>query len=82
MKNKETLNKNEIDEITIIYDYNKSKDIKIDDREKIQKELGESISREKLFGERFVKNNKNKCKMIINGKKEEISYIYQIIKSI
>ena len=58
MESKETLNKNEI---TIIYDYNKSKDIIIEDRERVQKELGESISREKLFGERFVKNNKNKC---------------------
>ena len=64
MGNKET--------ITIIYDYNKSKDTIIEDREEVQKELGESISREKLFGERFVENNKNKCKMIINGKKEEI----------
>ena len=49
MESKETLNKNEINEITIIYDYNKSKDIKIDDREEIEKKLGESISREKLF---------------------------------
>ena len=72
MKSKETLNKYEINEITIIYDYNISKDIKIEGRERIQEELGETISREKLFGERFVKNNKNKCKMIINGKKEEI----------
>ena len=60
MESKETLNKNEINKITIIYDYNKSKDIIIEDREEFQKELGESISREKLFGERFVKNNKNK----------------------
>ena len=52
MKTKETLNRSEI---TIIYDYNKSKDIIIEDREKVQKYLGESISREKLFGERFVK---------------------------
>ena len=72
MESKETLNKYERNEITIIYDYNKSKDIKIDDREEIQKKLNETISREKLFGERFVENNKNKCKMIINGNKEEI----------
>ena len=75
---KETLNKNEINEITIIYDYNKSEDvnINIDDKEEAKKEIGETISREKLFGERFVKNNKNKCKMIINGKKEDIcSYL-------
>ena len=70
MKYKEALNKYEINEITIIYDYNISKDIKIDDRERIQEELEETISREKLFGERFVKNNKNKCKIIINGKKK------------
>ena len=76
MRSEETLNKNEINEITIIYDYNKSKDINNDDKERFKKEIGETISREKLFGERFVKNNKNKCKMIINGKEEEIcSYL-------
>ena len=72
MRSEETSNKNEINEITIIYDYNKSKDINNDDKERFKKEIGETISREKLFGERFVKNNKNKCKIIINGKKEEI----------
>ena len=76
MRSKEILNKNEINEITIIYDYNKSKDINSDDKERFEKELGETISREKLFGERFVKNNKNICKMIINGKRQEIcSYL-------
>ena len=67
MRSEETSNKNEINEITIIYDYNKSKDINIDIdyKEKVKKEIGETISREKLFGERFVKNNKNKCKMIM-----------------
>ena len=73
MTSEERLDKNEENEITIIYDYNKSKDMEVDNRERIKKELGETISREKLFGERLVKNNKNKCKMIINGKKEEIS---------
>ena len=57
MRNNEELNKYEND-ISIIYDYNKSKDIKIDEKERIKKELGETISRKKLFGERFVKNNK------------------------
>ena len=76
MGNKGTLKRR--DEITIIYDYNKSKDIIIGDREKVQKVLGESISREKLFGERFVENNKNKCKMIINGKKEEICCYFKL----
>ena len=41
-------------------------------RKEIKEELGETFSRKKLFGENFVNNNKNKCKMIINGKKEEI----------
>ena len=76
MRSKEASNKYEINEITIIYDYNKSKDIKNDIKKIFKKELGETISRKKLFGERFAKNNKNKCKMIINGKKEEIcSYL-------
>jgi len=74
MDKKETLNKEETEEITIIYDYDKSKEIKIDVtiREIIKQELGETISREKLFGEIYVKNNKNKCKMIINGKEQEL----------
>ena len=39
MRREETSNKNEINEITIIYDYNKSKDIKINIvyKEKIKK---------------------------------------------
>ena len=78
MRSKETSNENEINEITIIYDHNKSKDINIDIdfKEKAKKLIGETISRYKLFGERFVQNNKNKCRIIINGKKEEIcSYL-------
>ena len=30
----------------------------------------------KLFGDIFVKNNKHKCKMIINGKEENLSSFY------
>ena len=74
----EDLDEYNVNEISIIYDYNRSKDINIniDYKEKVKKVIGETISREKLFGERFVKNNKNKCKMIINGKKKEIcSYL-------
>ena len=62
MENKEALNKNKIDKIIIIYDYLKSKEIKNDNIKIIEKELGKTILREKLFGERFVKNNKNKFK--------------------
>jgi len=71
-------NKEEIDEITIINDYNRSEGIEISDeiRESIKQELGETISRKKLFGEIYVKNNINKCKMIINGKDQKIcSYL-------
>ena len=76
MKNEEELNEFKENEIIIIYNYNKAKIITLYDRDDVKKELGETLSREKLFGERFVKNNKNKLKMIINGKKEEIcSYI-------
>ena len=69
----------EIDEINIIYDFNLSKELKIDENEleRHQKDIGETISKEKLFGERFVKNNKDICKMVINGKEEELcSYLF------
>ena len=68
--------KNDFDEITIIYEVKKeNKTIGITNEyiEKIKNELGEAISENKIFGENFVKNNKNKCKMIINGKEIEIS---------
>jgi len=57
MRGEKPSNKNEINEIIIIYDYNKSKDVNIDIyyKEEIQKVIGETISREKLFGDRFVK---------------------------
>ena len=50
MGSEEPSNKNEKNEITIIYDYNKSKNvnINIDYKEKVKKEIGETISREKL----------------------------------
>ena len=78
MRSEKPSNKNKINEITIIYDYNKSRDVNINKyyKEEVKEAIGETISREKLFGERFVKNNKYKCKMIINGKKEKIcSYL-------
>jgi len=57
MRGEKPSNKNEINEIIIIYDYNKSKDVNIDIyyKEEIQKVIGETISREKLFWDRFVK---------------------------
>ena len=67
-------NKDIIDEITIIYKIKKYeiKNVTKVFMERIEK-LGETISENKIFGENFVKNNKNKCKMIINGKEKEIS---------
>ena len=97
MKNKEELNgnkldeninkkkesKNGIDEITIVYDFNKSKEMKIDEEyiNKFKGLLKETISREKLFGERFVENNKNICKIIINDKEEELCSYLQNYKN-
>ena len=78
MEKKDSLNKEELIEIRIIYDYNKSKGIKIDKgtRGRVKEVLGETLSREKLFGEIFVKNNKNECKIIINGEEQDIcSYL-------
>ena len=75
MENEKDINQDIIDEITIIYDFNKSKDFIIDDKdvENIKQELGETISKEKLFGEIFVKNNKNICKIIIGNEIRDIS---------
>ena len=35
--------------------------------------FGETLSKDKLFGEKFVELNKNLCKIIINGKEFELS---------
>ena len=78
MEEERKLDKNEIDEITIFYDFKKSREIEIDDkfREKVKNNLGETISFQKLFGEKFVENNKNICKIIINNEKKDLcSYI-------
>ena len=36
------------------------------------------MSKNKLFGEIFVRNNKNNCKIIINGKENELVSFYDI----
>ena len=56
------MSKEEISEITIIYDINKE-----------DKYV-------KIFGEEFVENNKNICKMIIDNKKYEITEYFNISK--
>ena len=63
----------DIDEITIIY-----KNIKLDNSDDILPNIGEKFSKNKLFGEEFIQNNKNKCKLIINGKEEEFTSFYNI----
>ena len=61
---------NEINEITIIYNFGESMEIELDKEfiEKVRHNIGETISKEKLFGEIFVNNNKNICKIIIDLK--------------
>ena len=44
----------------------------------IKNQLGEEMSKNKLFGERFVRNNKNNCKIVINGKEKELVSFYDI----
>ena len=61
------LDKN-IDEITIIYDFKDSHGDKRDYNEKIE----EIVSKDKIFGEKFVEKNKKICKIIINKKEYEL----------
>ena len=63
----------EDEEIIIKYEYKENKNITNEIIKKIKNKLGETVSENKIFGEHFVKNNKNKCKMIINGKERELS---------
>ena len=65
------------DEITIIYNRAKS----FSDKMRMLKDnliyYGEKESRNKLFGEKFVENNKSICKMEINGKEYELNSFFQ-----
>ena len=62
MEDKEKIKENDMNEITIIYDFSKSREFEIDHSYsvKVKEATGESMSKEKLFGEIFVKNNKNR----------------------
>ena len=72
---KNNVKDNNIDEITIIYKNKKIDNINEELKKEMKSKLGEEMSKNKLFGEIFIKNNKNNCKMIINGKEKElISY--------
>ena len=61
------MQKEDKSEIKLIYDINKK-----------DKYLGEDEQNINIFGAKFVKNNKNKCKMIIYNKENEISEKYNI----
>ena len=69
---------NNIDEITIIYKNIKIENINEKLKEEMKSKLGEEMSKNKLFGERFVKNNINNCKIVINGKEKELVSFYNI----
>ena len=63
-------NNDSIDEITIIY-----KNIKL--KESHKNNFTEKKSMIKLFGENFVENNKNECKITINGEERELCSFYE-----
>ena len=68
--------KNIVDEITIIYSKENLKQKNFLDKLRYKMASSESFSENKLFGENFVKNNINNCKIIINGKQYNLaSYI-------
>ena len=67
---------NNIDEITIIYKNKKLDNINEEIKNNIKNKLGEEMSKNKLFGEIFIKNNKNNCKIVINGKEKDLFNIF------
>ena len=62
-----------VDEITVIYTKENVKSNNFLDNLKFKIASTEIFSQNKLFGEKFVKNNINKCKIIIYGKEYELS---------
>ena len=77
---KNNVKDNNIDEITIIYKNKKIDNINEEIKNIFKNKLGEEVSKNKLFGEIFVRNNKNNCKIIINGKENELVSFYDIEK--
>jgi len=61
------MSKSDISEISIIYNIDQNYDENEDDEENI-----------KIFGSKFVKNNKSKCKMIIDNKEYDLAEKYKI----
>ena len=75
---KNNVKDNNIDEITIIYKNKKIDNINEEIKNRIKNQLGEEMSKNKLFGEIFVRNNKKNCKIVINGKENELVSFYNI----
>ena len=48
----------------------------ITNSEEFAENVGEKCSNKKIFGEKFVENNKNICKMVINNKELELCSIF------
>ena len=76
LENENKIVDEDINEITIFYKKNDSLKIDAGNKKKIRKITGEEICREKIFGEKFVNNNRNICKMKINGKEKELCAFY------
>ena len=71
----ENKNNDDINEITIIY-----KNIKLEDSEEASliQNSEDKISKNKLFGEKFVENNESMCTIIINDEEKELMSFYNI----
>jgi len=83
LKEKYEIEKNNVkdkDEITIIYKNKKLDNVKEELIKEVKNYTGEEMSKNKLFGEIFVRNNKNNCKIVINGKEKELVSFYDIEK--
>ena len=72
-----------IDEINIEYVFRHNSKISKEDKEFFEKTLNDSLSSYKIFGEAFVKNNKNICKIIFNNKEYELcSYLNDLVENV
>jgi len=69
-----------IDEITIKYKKSNKSFLTDDENEEIRETYGEKVSSDKLFGEKFVENNKGICHIIIDGKESELISQYDNFK--
>ena len=76
-KVKKVPNTEGIDEITIKYRKNKIRYLTDSEIEEIKDYFGETISDNKLFGEKFVDMNKDICHIILNGEETELISHYE-----